>query len=148
MRRYSSMGIPGSNGSSSALRVVCVLGLMEAFWSRSDDWVRIRSSPDKLEGAEGCCGDPRACSWSDGWSAARGDDGLKREDARLETRCLRRVANERQCCWFAFEFWAAQASYGAESDALAMIAGRQWERIPRRTAVVAGTRRSMVVSQK
>ena len=151
------MGIPGSNGSFGSpaalaltLWVVWVLGLMEAFWSRSDDWTRIRSSSVRLEGAEGCWGDPRACSWSDDGcsccSEARGDDGLKREDARLEPRCLRRVAKVRLCCCRFELFWAAEGSSRAESDVsvLAMIDGRQWGRIPRLTAAAAGTKRSII----
>ena len=148
------MGMPGSNGSlvcSEALWVVWVLGRMEAFWSRSDDWARIRSSSVRLEGAEGCWGDPRACSWSDDGcsccSEARGDDGLKREDARLEPRCLRRVAKERLCCCRFELFWTVEGSSRAESDVsvLAMIAGRRWERIPRLTAAAAaGTKRSII----
>ena len=149
------MGMPGSNGSFGSgalvltLWVVWVLGLMEAFWSRSDDWTRIRSSSVRLEGAEGCWGDPRACSWSDDGccccSEARGDDGLKREDARLEPRCLRRVAKERYCCCRFELFWAAEGSSDEVRDMLVVIV-RRWERIPRLTAAAAGTKRSIIVA--
>lgn len=94
------MGMPGSYGSLSAEEleltpwVVCVLGRTEAFWSRSDDCDRICSSEGTLDGAEGCCGAPRASSWSDGPAVESDGGGSKRED-RLVTRCLRRVAKDR-----------------------------------------------------
>ena len=95
------MGMPGSYGSLSAEEleltpwVVCVLGRTDAFWSRSDDCDRICSSEGTLDGAEGCCGAPRASSWSDGPADGESDGGGSKREDRLVTRCLRRVAKDR-----------------------------------------------------
>ena len=124
------MGIPGSYGSLSACAceaeltpwVVCVLGRTDALWSRSDDCDRMRSSEGRLDGADGCCGAPRASSWSDGPADESDGGGSNREDRVV--RCLRRVAKDR--CWVDDEGFVHAFA----------IAGRHLlERMPRRAAV-------------